>query len=56
VPVSSIADDIDKDVLLESLAVLHCDLHALVKNIGFISVYVDDWCIYCLGDLCAVVG
>lgn len=41
-PVSSVTDDIDKDVLVEFLSVPQCHLQYLVDELRLVCVYVDD--------------
>lgn len=55
VPVSPVAHDIDEDVLLEFLAVVHCYLHTLVEDVRLISVDVNYGRINCLRHFGAVV-
>lgn len=54
--ISSISDNIDEDIFLEALPVLHCDFHALIEDVWLIGVDVDDWCIDRLCHLSAVIG
>jgi hypothetical protein len=56
VAVPSISNDVDKDILLEALAIFNCDLHAFVENIRLISVHMDYWSIHSLRDLSTVIG
>lgn len=53
--VPSVPNNIDEDVLLEFLSVLHRNLHALVQNVRLVSIHVDHRSISCFGDLGAVV-
>lgn len=52
---SSIANYINEDVFLEFLAISDCNFNALIKNIRFVCVDMDDWSINCLGYLSAVI-
>lgn len=52
--ISPISDDINEDVLLEFLAIGHCNFHALVEDIRLICVYVNDRGIYGFGNFSAV--
>jgi hypothetical protein len=54
VTVSSIANDINKNVLLELLTILNCDLHTFVQNIRLISIDMDYWGISCFCHLGAI--
>jgi hypothetical protein len=56
VAVPSISNDVDKDILLEALAIFNCDLHAFVENIRLIGVHMDYWSIHSLRDLSTVIG
>lgn len=55
VTVSSISNDVNEDIFLEFLSILNCNFHALVQDIGLITIYVDYWSIDCLCYLRAVV-
>ena len=54
VSVSTITDDVDKDIFVELLAICDCNLHAFIQDVRNISIYMDYWSIDCLCDLCAV--
>jgi hypothetical protein len=54
VSISPIAHNINENVFLELLSVGYCYLHALIKDIRLVSIYMYHGCIYCFGDFCAV--
>lgn len=54
VPISPIPDNINEDVLGESLPVLHCNLHNLADNLWLIGIHVDNGGLNSLGDICAI--
>lgn len=56
VTVPSIAYNIDEDIFVKLLSVGDCDFHALIEDVGDISVDVDDWGIDCFGHFGAVEG
>ena len=41
VPKSSVSDDIDENVFLEFLFISDCDLHASVKQVRLVCIYVN---------------
>lgn len=55
VPIPSKPNYIDEDIFVELLPVSHCDLHAFVKDIGNIAVYMNHRSIDSLGNFGAVI-
>ena len=52
--VTTIADDIHKNILFENLSELKSQLYYLIDCFNIISIYVDYWGSDCFCHLCAV--
>lgn len=52
--ISSVSNNIDKDVLLEFLTISDCYPHTLIKNVRLVSIYMDHGGINCLSNLSAI--
>ena len=55
VSISSVSNNINKDIFVKFLTISHSDLDDLVQNVRSVSVYMDNRGIYCFSYLCAVV-
>ena len=54
VAVSTIANNINENILLELLSVFDCEFADSVDRLWIISIYMNNWCIKCFSYVTAV--